>query len=413
MARTVTDIIPPSRRRQMEPMAMREEPLPPQRPVAPKRVRRGFPYGTAIVALLIVAGSVTALFVFSGAKVEVTPKTFTASISSDFTATQGGGDLPFEIVTVEKTGTKSVKAESTVTANDSAQGTITIYNTQSAPQTLITNTRFESPEGLIFRIHAPVTVPAGSAEVPGTITATVYADQGGDKYNIPAASFTLPGLKGGKSFTQVYGKSTSAMTGGFSGSRPSVGEATRQEQKGPLESALKEELQKSLSAQMKSGYILIPSSVTTTFTPIPDTAGENGQVVIAEKGVMTAVIFPNEALAKAIAFKVVPMYAGEPVTLGNPDGLTFAPSASSTPASGKPYSFNLSGSTTLVWTIDTAKIGGAVAGKRRESAEAILMGFPEIDKAILILRPFFATTFPADPAKITIEVMTPAKEEKK
>jgi hypothetical protein len=49
-----------------------------------------------------------------------------------------------------------------------------------------------------------------------------------------------------------------------------------------------------------------------------------------------------------------------------------------------------------------AKVAAAVAGKTRDSAQVALSGFPEVNKAVLVLRPFWATTFPQDPAKITV-----------
>jgi len=45
-----------------------------------------------------------------------------------------------------------------------------------------------------------------------------------------------------------------------------------------------------------------------------------------------------------------------------------------------------------------------VAGKTRNSAETVLSSFPEIERATLILRPFWSTSFPDDPAKVTVTV---------
>jgi hypothetical protein len=153
--------------------------VPPTPPRVKIRNGRSFPYGMALIALVIVALSAGVLYAFADAKVEVTPTSQTASISGDFTATAGTGTLPFSVISVNKTATASVPAESTATVNNSAQGSITVSNTQTTSQTLINNTRFQTPSGLIFRIHAPVTIPAATASGPGTVTVTVYADQAG------------------------------------------------------------------------------------------------------------------------------------------------------------------------------------------------------------------------------------------
>ncbi|KND50917.1 MAG: hypothetical protein AB202_00730 [Parcubacteria bacterium C7867-007] len=409
MNRTLNDIIPPSRRRTLEedgsgtPPQMPPRPLSdrPSRPPRSPRSGRGFPYGTALIALIVIAGAVAALMYFSGAKVEVTPEAKSATISADFTATAGAGDLPFELVTVEKTASQTVPAESTDTVNDPASGKITITNTQAAPQTLIKNTRFQSPDGLIFRIHDSVSIPAG-----GSIVAMVYADVGGANYNIGATNFTVPGLKGSKAFEQVTAKSTEPMTGGFSGTRASVSQGTRDAQNATNQTTLEKSLTADLASKIPAGYVLIPGATFVTYMPQPDTEAEAGKVNVNQKGTMTAVVFPGEALGKAIAYKVIGAYNGETVTLPNVSGLKLLPALNIAPASGETtFSFNLTGTTNVVWKIDTAKIGGAVAGKTRDSAQVILQGFPEIKSASLVLRPFWASTFPQDPEKINISVV--------
>lgn len=376
-------------------------PLPP-RPEAPmggRRFRR-FPYGTALIALVVVAIAIGALFAFSGARVEVTPATNAAYVSGEFSATRSGGDLPFEIVTVEKTATKSVPAETTETKNDPAQGSITIYNAQTTPQQLIKNTRFATPAGLVFRIRESVSIPAGTSNAPGSVTATVYADEGGEKYNIGPSDFTVPGLQGSKSFDLVYAKSTTAMTGGFSGTRPTVSDATKEAQGAGLQSALEADLRTGMQEALPEGYILVPGSSTTTYESLPDTAGQGNTVDVKMRGVTTAVVFPNEALAKAVASQVVGTYSGQKVLFESVDALVLTPSA---PAEDT-YRFNLTGNATIIWKIDEAAVAGAVAGKTRDSAQVMLSSFPEIDKAVLVLRPFWSQTFPQDPDRIKVVV---------
>ncbi|KND49624.1 MAG: hypothetical protein AB203_00890 [Parcubacteria bacterium C7867-008] len=409
MNRTLNDIIPPSRRRTLEedgsgaPPAMPPRPLSdrPSKPPRSPRSGRGFPYGTALIALIVIAGAVAALMYFSGAKVEVTPETKSATVTADFTATAGSGDLPYELVTVEKTASQTVPAESSENVNDPASGKITITNAQAAPQTLIKNTRFQTPDGLIFRIHDSVSIPAG-----GSIVTMVYADVGGANYNIPATTFTVPGLKGSKAFDQVTAKSTEAMVGGFSGTRASVSQGTRDAQNATNQASLEKTLSADIVSKVPAGYVLIPGATFVTYVPQPDTEAETGKVNVNQKGTMTAVVFPGEALGKAIAYKVIGAYNGETVTLPDVTALKLLPALNIAPVSGETtFTFNLTGTTNVVWKIDTAKIAGAVAGKTRDSAQVILQGFPEVSKASLVLRPFWASTFPQDPEKINVTVV--------
>ncbi|MDB5265923.1 MAG: hypothetical protein JWM39_636 [Parcubacteria group bacterium] len=374
----------------------------PSKPPRAPRSGKGFPYGTALVALIVIAGAVAALYYFSGAKVTVTPETNTSSIASDFTATAGSGDLPFEVITDSKTASQTVPSESTETANDPASGPIVISNAQPSPQTLIKNTRFQTAAGLIFRIHDAVTIPAG-----GSVTATAYADQGGVTYNIPPSAFTVPGLKGSAAFNQVTAKSTVAMTGGFSGTRATVSQATDQAQNATNQASLQNTLAADIKTKIPAGYVLIPGSTFVTYSPQTDTAADGGKVNVNEQGTMTAVVFPEAAIAKAIAYKVVGTYSGQEVTLPDVSTLKLVPAVNTAPVNGETtFAFNLSGTATIVWKIDTTKIAGAVAGKTRDSAQVALSGFPEVSKAVLVLRPFWATTFPQDPAKITVTTDT-------
>jgi hypothetical protein len=359
--------------------------------------------------LVIVLLAVGAMYWFSGAEVKVVPTANSAFVTGDFTATAGGGDLPFEIVTVEKTAGTPVPAESTETANDPASGKIVISNAQASPQTLIKNTRFESPNGLIYRIQDSITIPAGSPTSPGTLEVTVYADAGGDTYNIGPATFTVPGLKDSASFDLVTAKSDGPMTGGFSGERASVGQATRDAQDSKNRAALETSLREGMQEALPEGYTLVPGASFVSYTPAPDTAGSDNKVTVTTKGTMTAAIFPQAALAKAIAYKVVGSYAGQPISLPNPEGLTLTSSIEGAPVGQETFTFSLNGNTTLVWDIDPTRIAGAVAGKTRGAAESILQSFPEVASATLVLRPFWSGSFPDDPADISVTASAPTQ----
>lgn len=367
--------------------------------------KRGFPMVTAIVALVVVLLSVGALFAFSGAKVAITPTKSPISVTSTFTSTQGSGDLPFAIVTVEKTATASVPAESTENVTQAAQGTIVVSNQQDAPQALIKNTRFETPDGLVFRIRDSITVPAAKNGQPGTLPVTVYADEAGEQYNVPATTFTLPGLAGSATFDLVTARSSDSMKGGFSGARPTVSTATKDAEYAKLESTLNGELMEEIASQIPEGQILIPGATAITIEEQPDTAGAGNTVVLSAKGIVRGVIFPEQALASQIAFQTVGTYAGEPLTFEDVSGLTLAPAEGLIPTDGEPeFTFTLTGNSNLIWKVDETKVAGAVAGKNRQSAQVLLDGFPEVGQALLVLKPFWKSSFPEDPAKIDVEV---------
>jgi hypothetical protein len=418
MPRTINDIIPPSRRKAMgEPTPIVEPPRmdvpltspPGMPPPLYGRPRRSFPWGTAAIALVVVLASVGALAYFSSAKVVIDPTTNTGTVSGTYTATPSTGDLPFALVNVQKTASESVPAESTVSANDAAQGTVTIYNTQAKAQPLIKNTRFETPAGLVFRIHDSVTVPAGSGVAPGTLNVTAYADSPGADYNIAPTNFTLPGLSGSPQFAQVYAKSTAPMTGGFTGQRAAVSQTTDDAEHAKLQSTLAGQMAGEVTPKVPSGYVLVPGAIFTTYATLPDAADASGGVSVREQANATAVIFPADALARVVATEVIGnQYTGNPVMLKDVSGLSVKTTSSSTPVASSPFTFTLGGTATVVWKVDQTKIAAAVAGKSRTSAQSVLSGgFPEISRATLTLRPFWKSTFPTDASKITVVVNNP------
>jgi hypothetical protein len=267
--------------------------------------RSRFPFATAIAIIVVIVASIGALFYFSSARVEVTANTVSAAVQGSFTAAKSTGDLPFEIITAQKVASQSVKSTGTKAVNTSASGTITIYNTQSKAQKLIANTRFATTAGLIFRIHAPVSVPGGTAAKPGSVNAKVYADQAGSTYNVAATSFTIPGFAGTPQESAVYGRSTSPMAGGSSGNIPVIDAGVEMQAKDALTAALAPDLASSLQTQVPAGYILLPGAATTSFEELePTQSATAGEADVKEQGTISAIVFPNSALAKAVATSV-------------------------------------------------------------------------------------------------------------
>lgn len=404
--RTLDDIIPPSRRRETEPLST----VAGRGPSHPSGRPSSFPYTTLIIIVVVIAASFGALSYFSSAKIEVTPSTVSAAVQSSFTAQKSTGSLPFEIITAQKIASQSVKGSGTKTVNSSASGMITIYNTQAKTQKLITNTRFATASGLIFRIHAPVTIPGGTSSKPGSISAKVYADQTGSSYNVTATSFTIPGFAGTALASQVYARSTTPMEGGASGNVPVVDASLEAQTRSALMTALAPDLLANIQNQIPAGYVLLTGAATTTYQVFaPEPSSTTGQVDVKEQGTMTAVIFPGASLAKAIASSVTGIgYNGEPLTLSSTNGLVFKATNGIPDPDISSISFMITGTASLVYTVDPARIAAAVSGKTRSAAEVALTSYPEVKRAIILLRPFWRQEFPQDPSSISVVIATDA-----
>jgi hypothetical protein len=400
--RTLNDIIPPSRRKESGSITSAND-RGPLNLAADKPPR--FPYTTLGIVTLVVATSIGALFYFSTAKVEITPSTVSAAVQNSFTASKSAGALPFEIITAQKIASQSVKGSGTKTVNSSASGTIIVYNTQSKSQRLIATTRFATSAGLVFRIKSAITVPGGSPSSPGSIKATVYADKEGSSYNVGPTSFTVPGFAGTPQESMIYGRSTSPMTGGASGTVPVVDTALEGQAREALKLALSADLESSIAKQVPFGYVLIPGTSATAFNELESApSSTTGQVDVKEQGTITAVIFPNSALATAIASSVAGLdYHGEALSIVSTDNLLLA-TAAMPDLNDESFSFTLAGTSLLVYAVDPSRISSAVAGKTRSAAEVALTNYPEVKQARIVLRPFWRQTFPQDPASISIIV---------
>jgi hypothetical protein len=363
------------------------------------RPRGRFPYATAFVALVVVVGAAVALFYLSKAEVEVTPNEASVSAAGQYTAAVSG-TLPFQVISAQKSATAQVAASGTKTVNTPASGTIVIANSQNKAQTLIANTRFETPTGLIYRIHAAVTIPA-----KGTKSATVYADQAGADYNIGPTSFTVPGLEGTPQFNQITARSSGSMTGGAAGTIPVVESSIASSAATSLDSSLGPDLENAIAAQVPAGFVLLPGSTATSFSALqPIAASTTGMALVGEQGTISAIVFPNAALAAAIATANESSYDGEPLTIENPSALSLTPAGDFPSTGDQSFTFSLAGSASLLSTVDRDQIAAAIAGKTREAAQVALTNFPAIKQAVLVLRPFWKSSFPADPSRITVVV---------
>ncbi|HOY56107.1 MAG TPA: hypothetical protein PLH37_01665 [bacterium] len=173
------------------------------------------PYKKIALSFIILASLLTLIIVYftlSKAVITLEPKeapeakNFTFNIPLNTTSTEVV--LNGTLTTQEVEIVKSFEVQNFKTEPGKATGIMTITNDNDKSQTLIATTRFLAPNGLIFRLQENVTVPAKQE-----ITATVEADQSGDKYDIAPTSFTIPGLSEALQ-SKIYGKTTTAMSGG-------------------------------------------------------------------------------------------------------------------------------------------------------------------------------------------------------
>lgn len=365
-----------------------------------------------VIGVIILAAAVLGIIstFFHRATVSVTPHRYTATVDATFQTSADDPMLPYQNVTAEDTASKAVAASGSQHVQNSASGTVTIYNAYTTKsERLITNTRFQTADGLIFHIHTPVTVPGytmkAGVKVPGQVDATVYADAAGDTYNVPASDFTLPGLTNPTEHSQIYAKSTSPMSGGFVGEQAVVDPTLRSQ----TVDALKADLQRSLTAKILAtapqGDVVFPDTIVITYTEKTDVSDGKGNATVAVVGSAKAPALPITALAKAIADSSN-LSSASSLSIENPADLSVHVNSPDSIGSDTPLQLAVSGSAKLVAVFDPANLARDLAGKKTAEAQTVLPGYPGISDIVVKVYPFWRSDIPSDPANITVETAT-------
>lgn len=390
---------------------------PPPTPPPPMRLKpegSGFVRFALILAgILVLAGIVIGVMstFLHRAYVTVTPYNFSVAVEQSLPAAENSATLPYQKVEVTDTATKSVAATGSQHVENHASGTITVYNAYSTtPQHLITNTRFQTKDGLIFRIHSQITIPGyvmkAGLKVPGSVDAVVYADEAGEKYNVDLTDFTIPGLKGSAQFSLISARSKTAMSGGFIGEQAVVDTALRSQTVDGLRADLQRSLNGKVAAATVAGTLVFPDTITVSYVENPDTIQGNN-AVISVSGKADAPAFNENALAHALGAASAGTYDG-PLSIENPESLAVHVDQPDAVAADAALTLSLSGTANLVATFNRDQLAADLAGKQKKDIASVLPKYPGVSNIEVKVYPFWLSTLPSDPGKVGIQVVDTA-----
>lgn len=379
---------------------------------SPKRRSRILLYfaGTILALILLIAVS----SFFKSAEIKITPQEKSKTLNEVFTAKKDASlnSLSFQVVSISKETEKAVEAKDTTgqeKVDKKAGGKIVIYNNYSIePQKLVATTRFQTPEGLIFRIKEGVIVPGKSTKdgkiVPGNVEVYVEADKPGGTYNVGLKDFTIPGFKGDARYKEMYARSKTEMTGGFSGIQKTVAKDILGKSELEMEEALQPSLYNDLVKQIPKEFAFFTDSVSYKFDPVNQVVDTQGAIVLKKKGTATAVIFDKSNLSKAIQAKILIEAGDSLVKVSNIDKLTFSYTATSTilTSNTSSISFSLKGEPNFIWMFDENKLKNDLLGLSKKNAKAVIEVYPAIKEAWIIIKPFWNRTIPSNSNKVTL-----------
>lgn len=367
---------------------------------------------TLIILIVLGVGTFSVLSMLGGSTLAYVPKSANVSFDNETFSAQksGSGALLFSVVKLSKEKGAEAPATGEEQVSRRASGTIVVYNTGAEPQRLRETTRFETPDGKVYRTPTAIVVPArrtvnGQVQ-PGSIEATVQADAAGDSHNIDLSDFTLPGLAGTPQFSSVYARSKTPMTGGFVGVERAVSESDKARVRGSLEAALRDELLSEARTQMPEEFVLFPSLSHVSFEELPQTASASTSgAIINLRGYLHAATFKKADLSTHISAGKITLLSGESVDLVPLDSLQLDFSgfeAENLPLADE-IRFSVSGAATAVWRTDEVALQTDLLGKHKKDVASILNNYPSIVSATATVRPFWKNSFPQDGGKITIK----------
>lgn len=371
-----------------------------------------------IVAILAVIVLFFALsFLFSYAKITVTPKSQTVALTEKLSASKGapsGNAIPFNLVVISDQDSAAVPASGQENVSDSAKGKVVIYNSySSASQALLINTRLMGSNGKIYKTAAAATVPGMKGATPGSVEVPVYASEPGADYNSDPLDFKIMGFQGTPKYDKFYARSDGALAGGQVGTVPSVSDADKAKAETDIENSLKAKLLSEATNQIPKGFVLFNNSAFMTVTSedlgsVPD---GSGQVPLNIKGTLYGFLFDEKQLTDTIANDVIPNYdpSAQTVHIQNISDLGFSLTSKDSDSfnDAKNLSFTISGPAKIVWDVDSSKLASDVLGKKRSDFKSILAGYTNIASADLVIRPIWKFSFPTESKDIKVLVSEP------
>lgn len=357
------------------------------------------------LVLLLVGG-----FLFansrSSAEVLVSPKRESASIDTNLKAYRNPEAphlLGYEIVELSGETSASIPASGTKYAERKATGKISVSNTSSENVKIIANTRFKNPEGKIYRATSAFTIGAAK-----TIEISVVADAPGVEYNIGPSTFTLPGLAGGSLAEKVTGKSTDSMSGGFKGDMKIVSDDDLSKTRTSLEGALTQKLLDQVNNTIDKSKIFFSDAYSISFKFNEN--AQNGEASDASKqtvsleGKIYAVVFDKKALASTIGKRELTDAGEDTIDIENWPDISLSLSSYDNLAESKDINVRVSGDAHFVWDVDKQKVASELSGIAKDAYPTVFLNYTSIDKAEVLIKPFWRGTFPKDPSRIHITI---------
>lgn len=366
------------------------------------------------VAWLIAIISISALFVVfltirGTADIDIKMKSFSFPLNDQtFVAIKDTADanISYATISIDVSEKESVPKKGEKTVNEKAKGTIIIYNNFStSAQTLVANTRFETPGGLIYRLEKQTVVPGiktvSGKKTPGSIEAVVIADQPGEKYNISFNDFTIPGFKDSPKYEGFYARSKTAMSGGSVGTVAVIDESDQLSIENSIKEKIKSEITTKIENQIPSDSFMPNGAYDVSFTSSQPKSidDKTAEVIVTAK--IKAYVINKLELATFVAQKNnTEIISGSDIEIDK-EKIEIKDISEN----DNKLSFITNGSLNFSYVLDQNKFKDSTKSMPKDVAlNSVLEIFPGIEKIKITTKPFWKSSIPENTEKININL---------
>ena len=377
------------------------------------RNRKWFLGGITIVCCLIIV-YVSSIFL-AHATISITLRSQNVPINGNYSAVENAEspNLSFETISTTTIAHVSVSASAQGTVNTYARGMAILINASSpSSQNITAGTHLRDGSGLIYKTVYSVVIPAATSKSAGTVAVKIIADVPGPSYNSSLTSLkgdlSIVAWQGTAKAKIFYGRMTSDMTGGSSGTKMTVGSATLLATAASLSSNLSSSAPQALESIVPAGYILYPKASNIVLSSTTVTSIGSSTADISISALVTGVIFNKSDLENTLAKNQIAQFPADNYEVNGLDSLVFAP------VSGQTFSiattsikFTLTGTLNIVGSIDTSAIKNQLLGKPLSASNSVFSQYSSvISGAQVSIVPFWIRTIPSSPKRINVVVST-------
>ena len=290
-----------------------------------------------------------------------------------------------------------------------AKGTLRVYNKYEPPAafSLVIGTRFlSSPQEKTFKSLEKINLPAATYKdgklVPGFVDILVEADQSGASYNISSSvKFSIPKLVGTNYFYTTVAENLKPLEGG---SDTGVKTVTKED----LDKAKSQFLEESF----KKAKTALASSIQSDFTLLEGLLNQeaSGDIVFSakEKDARDNFEISGKIASKALVFKQsdVDAYSESLLKAANsskkiaPGSLKIIPIGRSIDFNQQTAQLDLSVNSKTYMLDEEQNIKELLKGQKLDYAVSLINNSSGVEKANIILSPFWRNKLPSDTDKI-------------